>query len=227
MGKTFWAASALTLLLVWAGEAAARPIYLYDDRRFVNAAGQNCDFDFSCDPSFDVTETPSAFGADFTSTDGDQVSSFAPFQILASGFASAYSDIGWFSSSSVFDIDFTVISLTQVDFFGSLSSRDEAFGTPSAGLRISLGETVLYELLVSPYGPQAEAVFDETLILTANVYTLEVWADGGGGGNGDSSYDFTLDTSVAQVPEPTTAASFALGLLGLGVARRAGRRRVD
>lgn len=212
-----------------AGAASAKPIFLWDDRRSVSYAGQDCDYDNSCGEFYNVTETPAAFGADFGDSSGLQVTTIDYFLMEGEGFGDAYSDVGWYASESIFDVDFRVTDPTEVHLYGTLDAIDAAFGAPAAGVRFSQGATKRFEQLYDPWTDPANKTFDETQILAPGIYTLEVWAYGGGGGNGSAYFDFTLDVSpgVASlpIPEPGSAGTLALGLAALGHARRRARRR--
>jgi hypothetical protein len=213
---------AAVLLLVVTAPGWASPITYLPDQRSVSAWFRLCgdypDYPDCITDSDADAPAPGASVFDATAVAGAQSASqnsmLRGASMSGSGSVSAYGvgEMGMGSSSamSLFLVRFQLAEASAFDLSASLESGVGAF-LGYLDLRVADGGSVYYQQLW-----EGTPVIDESGVLSAGDYELEIIGTAWSGeyGNGAWQFDFTV------VPEPHTALLLGLGLTAAALCRR-------
>jgi len=198
----------------FSSQVFAAIIYTDDSRRVENAGGDGEG------GSYSDTILPNAPYADMNVS--GQTSALGGNGFSASGSGWAYSDFGWGSSWSYFDVSFTLTTESEFTLTGLLTGEDYNYGSGDASIELFdiSGDNLLYSNSVSAYGfGYEEAVLNFDSILSAGDYRILVSAEPYFQ-DAASSYRINA-TVVSAVPVPAAVWLFGSGLIGLiAMARR-------
>jgi len=201
----------VTLIAV---DAVAVPAELVDDLRKVGSYGDDCFEDFESGYTcthFDNEYTPDTPFQDWIRA--GQQSSVSTLEMSAEGAGSGFSDLGWSSSFSTFNIVFDIPAPTEITLGGELYV--ERWANASVEL-IGAGGT-LFERL---HDMDGTVPFSEVLILDAGRYQIRAGASGTADPFGTyATYSLNVGLSPTAVPEPGTALLVGLGIVGIAMQR--------
>ncbi|VAX09398.1 hypothetical protein MNBD_GAMMA25-956 [hydrothermal vent metagenome] len=194
-------------------QAFAAVMYLGDNRRVESDGDDGSGY-------YGSVATPDAAFADF-STYG-QTSSLGMTSFTASGSGSAYSDFGWSSTWSYFDVSFNLSTASQFTLTGNLYGEDILYGSGDASISLYSGTSAVAANLIysdsvaASYGIE-EKILSFNSLLTAGDYRIVVAAEPYFQ-EAYSSYGVQVD--ISAVPVPAAVWLFGSGLIGLiGVAK--------
>lgn len=217
------------LVLVFVASPAWAAIVLQADGRSVSAFGEPCTEpepgQIECGAYESEEFTPSVPFAPFNasaSAAGEGASQSSSMDALAGtmsagGAASSFSDVGYASGVSLFEIEFSITTPTNIVLSGHVEADEYyGFGEGRAQVRLLQGTSVLYGAYAIVTGDYwyEDVIFDD--VLAPGTYVIEALADGYGGSL--STYGLSFEST--PVPEPGTASLVAAGLLALAAGRR-------
>jgi hypothetical protein len=206
------------LLLVSAiNQVSAATVDYTQDRRYTWSAGSDGDAYHYSDYYY-----PGAPYADANIP--GQTSSLGGNGFSATGSGSTYSNYGWSSLESIFDITFSVANGTTMTMSGQLQGQDEYYGSGNASLFLYRGDNVLAANQLYGNGISAQddgsnngyesAAISYSALLSAGEYRLVAMANPY---FQMATSSFVINASFTPAPVPLPAAVWLLGsgLLGL------------
>jgi hypothetical protein len=200
-------------------------------------------------PLSQTRDTQSGWRADFVATDfgplvvtGRHVSSIGPQSLSADlraegGSVFEFGESEGAGESSTFLLDFEIDGRARYSLTGDLGVDSNDFdgwtiGTASIAFRSYDPTTTLYDTIFQQLAPLAwppyQSVFDDTGVILAGRYQIDLRARGTGFVHSENGFFWSDGTaqlafSIAEIPEPGTAVLLASGLVMLAQRRRADR----